>query len=51
MEETCTDCPTLQRTEFLTIRTAVMFVLPLAVSRSATSVGSSVVTGRPLDED
>jgi hypothetical protein len=28
MEQICTDCPTLQRTEFLTIRTAVMLVLP-----------------------
>jgi hypothetical protein len=50
MEQSSTDWPKLQRTEFLTIRTAVMFVLPLAVSRSATPYGSSVITCRPLDE-
>jgi len=27
-----------------------MFVLPLAVGRSATPLGSSVITCRPLDE-
>jgi hypothetical protein len=46
----CTDWPKLQRTEFLTIRTAVMFVLPHAVSRSATPLSSSEITCRPLDK-
>ena len=50
MEQSCTDWPTLKRTEFLTIRTAVMLLLPLAVSRSATPLDSSVITCRPLDE-
>ena len=35
---------------FLTIRTAVLVVLPLAVSRSATPLSSSVITYRSLDE-
>jgi len=35
---------------FLSIRTAVMVVLPHAVSRTATSLGSSLITCRHLDE-
>ena len=35
---------------FLTIITAVMLVLPPAVSRSATHLGSSVIICRTLDE-
>jgi len=35
---------------FLTIITAGMIVLPLAVSRSATPLGSSVIICRTLDE-
>jgi hypothetical protein len=50
MEQSCTDWPTLQRNEFLTIRTAVMVVQPIAVSRSAAPLRSSVITRRPLDE-
>ena len=50
MEQSCTDWPTLQSTEFLTFRTAAMLVLPPAVSRSATPLYSSVITCRPLNE-
>jgi len=50
MEQSCTDWPTLQRTEFLNIRTAVMLLLPPAVSRSATPLDSSVKTFPPLNE-
>ena len=35
---------------FLTIITAAMIVLPLAVSRTATPLDSSVIICRPLDE-
>jgi len=50
MVQISTDWPTLQSTDFLTIRTAVMLLLPLAVSRSATALDSSVITCRPLNE-
>jgi len=40
----------LCKLEMLTIRKAVIFVLPLAGSRSAKSLGSWLITCRPMDE-